>query len=52
MDQKIENLLNISLNATEEERKKSLNLDTGINFADNRWEIIVKYNGNISFLEE
>ncbi len=52
MDQKIENLLNISLNATEEERKKSLNLDAGINFADNRWEIIVKYNGNISFLEE
>lgn len=52
MDQKIENLLNISLNATEEEREKSLNLDVGYNPVGNRWEIIVKHNGSLGFLEE
>lgn len=52
MDQKIENLLNISLNATQEEREKSLNLDVGINSAENRWDIIVKHNQSIMFLEE
>ncbi len=52
MDQKIENLLNISLEATEEEREKSLNLNVGYDALDDRWEIIVKYNGDLSFLRE
>lgn len=52
MDQKIENLLNISLSATEEEREKSLNLDVGVNAAENRWDIIVKRSRSLAFLEE
>lgn len=52
MDQKIENLLNISLDATEEEREKSLALDIGYNSRENTWEIIVRYNGDISYLAE
>lgn len=52
MDQKIENLLNISLNATQEEREKSLNLDVGVDFAGDRWDIIVKHNQSLAFLEE
>lgn len=52
MDQKIENLLNISLNATGEEREKSLNLDVGYNPVGSRWEIIVKQNQSLAFLEE
>jgi len=52
MDQKIENLLNISLSATKEEREKSLNLDVGVSPVENRWEIIVKQNQSLAFLEE
>lgn len=52
MDQKIENLLNISLNATQEEREKSLNLDVGVDFLGDRWDIIVKHNQSLVFLEE
>lgn len=50
-NEKIENLLNLALNATEEEREKSAELDVGYDAADNTWEIIVKYNGNIKRLE-
>lgn len=52
MDQKIENLLNISLQSTKEEREKSLDLDTGYLPDEDIWEIIVKYNGNPDFLAE
>lgn len=52
MDQKIENLLNISLEATEQEREKSLDLNVGYDAQDNRWEIIVKYSGDLSYLSE
>lgn len=44
-DQKIENLLNISIDVTEEERAKSINLETGYNPATRMWEIIVMYSG-------
>lgn len=51
-DQKIENLLNLALDATAEEREKSLELMVGYDEEDQRWDIIVKYNGNILRLED
>lgn len=51
-DQKIENLLNLALDATPEEREKSPVLMVGYDEADQRWDIIVKYTGNIQRLED
>ena len=45
--QKLENLLNLALDATEEEREKSLNLDVGYNPIEKEWDLIVKYSGNL-----
>ena len=39
-DQKIENLLNLALNATRREREKSLELDVGYSIDDREWEQI------------
>lgn len=50
-DQKIENLLNLALSATPAEREKSLNLDVGYNPIDEKWDVIVKYNGSLKDLE-
>ena len=36
---KIENILNLALDATREEREKSLNLDVGYDVADDSWEV-------------
>lgn len=44
--QKADNLLNLALDATEEERQKSLELDQGYNPIEKEWEVIVKYSGN------
>lgn len=44
-DQKIDNLLNLALDATEEERQKSVNLNTGYDPAGKTWDVIVKYTG-------
>lgn len=49
---KFENLLNLALDATEREREKSVQLGVGYEPMENRWEIIVKYSGNIKRLEE
>lgn len=46
-DQTMENLLNLALDATEEEREKSQNLNVGYNAQDREWEVIVKYSGEI-----
>lgn len=46
-DQKIENLLNLSLDATQEERRKSESLETGFNEDAKTWEVIVRYSGNL-----
>lgn len=46
-NQKIENLLNLALDATEEEREKSLELDVGYNPIDREWDLIIKYSGNL-----
>ena len=51
-DQKRENLLNLALDATESEREKSEALRVGYNREDKTWELIVKYNGNLSEVTE
>lgn len=45
--QKIENELNLALDATEEEREKSVSLDVGYDPQERTWELIVKYSGNL-----
>lgn len=40
-DQKIENQLNLALEATEEEREKSVVLNTGYDREERTWELIV-----------
>ena len=45
--QKLENMLNLALDATEEERLKSLELDVGYNPIERVWDLIVKYSGNL-----
>ncbi len=47
-DQKIENLLNLSLEATPEERERSLVLEEGYFPAEQQWELIVKYSGDFT----
>lgn len=49
---KFENLLNLALDATEREREKSVQLGVGYEPEKNRWEIIVKYSGDIKRLQE
>lgn len=49
---KFENLLNLALDATQREREKSVQLGVGYEPKENRWEIIVKYSGDIKNLEE
>lgn len=51
-DQKIENLLNLALNATERERETSLELDVGYDRDEKEWEVIVKYSGNLDEIRE
>lgn len=50
-DQKLDNLLNLALDSTMEEREKSLNLNIGYNEELRLWDVIVKYSGGISGLE-
>ena len=49
-NQKLENLLNLALETPEALREKSLNLNVGYEAASRTWELIVKYNGNLSAL--
>lgn len=44
-DQKLENLLNLALDATEAERDKSLELNVGYDPIGREWDLIVKYSG-------
>ena len=46
MTQKIENLLNLALEATEEERREAIELETGYDPLEREWELIVKYSGS------
>lgn len=45
--QKNENLLNLALESTQEEREKSGILNIGVDEQTERWEVIVKYHGNL-----
>ena len=49
-DQKLENLLNISLQATKEDREKSEELGIGYDPEQNTWELIVRYTGSLDGL--
>lgn len=51
-DQKIENLLNLALSASEEEREKSLELDVGYYPVARTWEVIIKYSGTLGQVRE
>lgn len=50
--QKLENLLNLALDATETEREDSLNLDVGYNPIDKEWTLIVQYTGSLEKVRE
>ena len=52
MSQKIENILNLALDATEEERMRSEDLETGYDPIENEWELIVKYSGDLAGVRE
>lgn len=45
LDQKIDNLLNLAMEATPQERAKSENLNVGYDSATKVWDVIIKYSG-------
>lgn len=51
-NQKLENLLNLALSVTPEEREKSGNLRVGYNPEERTWELIVKYSGDLGALSD
>lgn len=51
-NQKLENLLNLALDATEEEREKSGILGIGYDTEDDTWELIVKFHGSAEEIRE
>lgn len=50
MNEKLDSILNLSLETEPEIRQKSEVLRIGFDFEKKIWEVIVKYNGDISFL--
>lgn len=48
----IENVLNLALDATPQERARSENLDVGFDSAEKTWELIVKYSGSLDELQQ
>lgn len=50
--QKYENMLNLALDVTEEQRENSVTLDVGYSQIENTWEVIVRYSQDIEFLKE
>lgn len=50
-NEKIENQLNLALDATNEEREKSLELDVGYDSTERTWEVIVKFGGTTEELK-
>ncbi len=50
-NQKLENLLNLALEVEEAQRQKSGQLGVGYLEATGKWELIVKYNGDIKRLQ-
>ena len=49
-NQKRENLLNLALSATDEERERSENLDVGYDPEERTWELIVRHSGSLAGL--
>lgn len=47
MSQKIENLLNLALDASDEEKRKSQQLEVGYNSEKREWELIIKHSGSL-----
>ena len=45
MSQKVENILNLALDATQEERERSDELEVGYDPPQRKWELIIKYSG-------
>lgn len=50
-NQKLENILNLALEVTEEERQRSGQLGVGFYEEERSWELIVKYHGDIKRLQ-
>ena len=50
--QKLENLLNVALQTKKNEGDYGNDIDVGFNYAENTWELIVKYNGDLTFVRE
>ncbi len=46
--QKVENLLNLAMDATPEEREKSSELEVGYDPEEQEWELIIKYAGDLA----
>ena len=51
-DQKLENLLNLALDASPEDFQRSEALQTGFNEESRTWELIVRYTGDLSVVEQ
>ncbi|NBH73089.1 peptidase S8 [Clostridiaceae bacterium] len=51
-NQKLENLLNLSLEVSPQERARSQELETGYLPEEKSWELIVKYSGNLDAVRE
>ena len=49
-NQKIDNLLNLAMNVTQQEREKSESLNVGYDSKMKFWDVIVKYSGSESGL--
>ncbi len=52
MSQKAENLLNLALDATQDERERSGELEVGYDPAQREWELIIKYSGSLEDVRE
>ena len=50
-DQKLENLLELSLDVSEQTREKSENLSAGYDPEERTWEVILRYTGDIAELQ-
>ena len=52
MSQKIENILNLALEATPGERARSAELDVGYDAGERAWDLIIKYSGGLDAARE
>ena len=52
MSQKIENILNLALESTPEERARSSELDVGYDAGERAWDLIIKYSGSLDAARE